>query len=528
MRISHGSWLLFALLFFVALLQFGLARQHSLWADEIFSLAIATGHSLEHRAADAQSQLGDFVEPQGAVPAAEFRRYLEHESPPANLKRVIRAVALSDTSPPLYYLLLYGWTLVFGTGDLALRLFSVSWLLASLPLMAFIAQRIAGKRAAVVSCVLFAFSPLVTYYSTEGRMYSLLVFLALATACVSLILQERGPSFGLCLLWVVVSIAGVLTHYFFVFPWLANVAFLFLQPGKFQRRWLFLCLLLIGIAILPWISVAASSFSNWRVTHDWLHWKPAGFHRMRALIAQFVQFFSSEGHGLWRTPRWPSLLALALFALAAGGAIWRLRWQFFAGARLLLWLWFFAGCAGPTAVDLLQHTYTADIPRYALIGVPAACLLAGVALPCLGGPSANILLCLIVAAWLPGLRNLYRQRARSSEPIREMAQFISAHSNSSDLILIHSIPSGVLGISRYVHSPAAIGAWVGQLKSRRVPDSLLALAHGRSRILLVKVHEVGEPAPEEDWLRANAVVADERWMQAIRLIYFQPKTGTTF
>lgn len=528
MKTSTSGWGLFSLVIIAGVLQFNLVGRHSLWADEFFSLAIATGHSLEHPAKVAHAQLGDFVEPTTAAPAADFRRYLQHESPPAGISRVVRAVLLSDTSPPLYYILLYVWTLLFGTSDIALKLFSVSWSLASLPLLAAVARRIAGKQAAIASCILFAFSPLLIYYSTEGRMYSLLIFLALATAWTSLVLQERGASLGYCLLWVALSVAGFLTHYFFIFPWLANAVFLFLQPEKFRRRCLLVCMVITGLAILPWMWVAAGSFNSWRVTKDWLHWKPAGFHRLSALLGQFLQFFSSEGHGLWRTPRWSTLLALFLFALAMGAAAWRLSWQCFAGKRLLLWLWFLAACAGPSAIDLLQHTYTADVPRYALGGVPAACLLAGVFLPCVGGGLGMVLTCLIIAAWLPGLGNIYRQRARSSEPVRQMAQLISKTANPSDLVLVHSIPSGVLGISRYVETSAPIASWVGQLGNRESPKSLLALARGHSRLLLVKVHEVGQLAPEEDWLRANAVVADEKRMQAIRLIYFQPKNASIF
>ena len=65
--------------------------------------------------------------------AEEFKRYLAHDDPPASPARVVRAVLLSDTSPPLYYLLLYGWTLVFGTSDVALRLFSTTCSLACFP-----------------------------------------------------------------------------------------------------------------------------------------------------------------------------------------------------------------------------------------------------------------------------------------------------------------------------------------------------------------------------------------------------------
>jgi uncharacterized membrane protein len=531
MKISKEAWGFLVLLIVATILQFALARRHSLWADEFFSLAMATGHSLEHRAADAQPQLGDFVEPEGAVPAAEFRRYLQHENPPASPARVIRAVLLSDTSPPLYYVLLEGWTLIFGTSDLALRLFSVSFSIASLPLLAALARRIASPRAALTSCVLFAFSPLVLYYSTEGRMYSLLIFLALATALVSLLLQERGPHVGHCLLWVALSAAGFLTHYFFVFPWLASAAFLFLEPGEFQRRWLFLCSLGIGLLILPWVWTAAGTFSSWKVTQGWLNREPSGFHRTRALVAQFTQFFFSAGHGRWWTPRWCKLFALMLFGIAAASAAWRLRQQLFSGPRLLLWLWLIAGCAGPTMIDLLRHTYTADIPRYALGGIPAACLIAGIVLSSLGPRLGLALLCLVVLAWLPGLHNIYRQQSRSverGEPVREIAQSISATAKASDLVLIHSIPSGVLGVARYAHTPAPLGSWVEQLGNRRVPESLQTLAHGRSRILLVKLHTVGASAPEEDWLRANAAMVDQKRMQAITLIEFEPKTATTF
>ena len=78
--------------------------------------------------------MGDWVEVPQPAPASALHRYLEHESPPAGPPRVLRAVFLSDTSPPLYYLLLSFWTRVLGTSDAALRGFSVFWSLAALPL----------------------------------------------------------------------------------------------------------------------------------------------------------------------------------------------------------------------------------------------------------------------------------------------------------------------------------------------------------------------------------------------------------
>jgi len=170
---GYPLWTLLGVFVIAALLWICVAGRSGLWVDEVFSLAIATGHSLEHPTAAADPTQGDFVEPDHAVPAEEFRRYLKHDNPPASPARVVRAVLLSDTSPPLYYLLLYGWTLVFGTSDIVLRLFSIACSLACLPLLVAIARRTGGKGAVFASCVLFAFSPLSIYYFTEGRMYSL-------------------------------------------------------------------------------------------------------------------------------------------------------------------------------------------------------------------------------------------------------------------------------------------------------------------------------------------------------------------
>ena len=47
-----------------------------MWADEIFSLAMATGHSLEHPAVEANPALGDFMEPGPAQSPITFQNYI--------------------------------------------------------------------------------------------------------------------------------------------------------------------------------------------------------------------------------------------------------------------------------------------------------------------------------------------------------------------------------------------------------------------------------------------------------------------
>ena len=105
-----------------------------------------------------------------------------------NLERALR---LSDTSPPLYYLLLSGWTRQLGTSDAAVRLFSALWAVATVPVLWLVARRVGGEPAALAAAVLFAINPLGLYYSVEARMYSMVMFLAVSLIALTLRLGDR-------------------------------------------------------------------------------------------------------------------------------------------------------------------------------------------------------------------------------------------------------------------------------------------------------------------------------------------------
>jgi hypothetical protein len=219
---------------------------------------------------------------------------------------------------------------------------------------------------------------------------------------------------------------------------------------------------------------------------------------------------------------------VVLFCIVAVLTLWRLRSRLLTWPWLLLALSFLAACAGPLVFDFLQHTYTVAVPRYAIAGLPLAYLLAGAGLACLQPLARSIILILILAVWAPNVFSIYRNRSRNGSPIREIAQLASRDRAPSDLILVHSIPSGVLGVARYADGPARLASWVGQLKTRRVPESITQLAAGRSNVILVRVHEVGEPAPEEDWLRGKAQMAQQRRLETARMVEFRPDGAEVF
>jgi hypothetical protein len=165
--------------------------------------------------------------------------------------------------------------------------------------------------------------------------------------------------------------------------------------------------------------------------------------------------------------------------------------------------------------------------RYALAAMPAAMLLVGLALSRLPPRANAVLLGLIVCAWAPGIRAVFHH-PRSWEPYVRLGRAVSDWAGPSDLVIVHSIPSGVLGMTRYMDSTVPVAAWIGQLGRRRMPQDLEALLSGRFRVALVKIHHLGEPAPEEDWLHRNATLLDKWSMGLADVLYFAPSDGPTF
>jgi hypothetical protein len=221
------------LLVVAAVIRIGLVPRTTLWADALFSLAAATGHSPEHKPDVADASKGDYVEVPDPADPDVYRQYLRHDS----TARVVRAVFQSDASPPLYYLLVYGWTRVFGTSDWALRMFSVTAALACFPLIWSIGRQLAGIPGALAACALYTLSPTAIYYATEGRMYSLLWLFTLCSMAMTLRIWRHGSDVRSMILWVLSAAAGLMTYYFFIFIFVfaALCAGLMLVPRRASR-----------------------------------------------------------------------------------------------------------------------------------------------------------------------------------------------------------------------------------------------------------------------------------------------------
>ena len=489
-----------------------------LWADELFSLAMTTGHSLEHSPSQAQGALGDYVEAPEPLPARDYRRYLEHERPPAGPSRIVRAILLSDTSPPFYYLLLSGWTRAVGTGDLALHLFSVACALACMPLMWLVAGRIGGRSAALVACILFAVSPQCLHYSNEGRMYSLTWLLGLGVAWLSLNIHQYGHRTSLLVPWILSSATGLLTHYFFAFGLAAFGMWLLLYPGRCRRAAVVGSALAVILVVAPWYVNLPQSLSSWRITQDWLYLN-AGRRSLAALTLPWRLIGSSRDSAVYPIP---DVFVLAIVALSALGLYLKRSGNVLTLEGGLIGLWLLAACAGPYVFDRALGTYTTLKPRYAMPALPAGLLLVALGLGRLPSRSRLVFVVLLIAAWSPAIWPELTGAARSREPYSDIGSTLDQMAGKSDVVIVHSIPSGIAGVARYVRESTPIFSWVSQLKERRVPGDLEMLASRYRRILLVRVHAVGQDDEEERWLRKNARLVVTRQLASARIMVFAP------
>jgi hypothetical protein len=174
----------------------------------------------------------------------------------------IPAALEHDGHPPLYYAILHLWQEVFGDGDVSVRLLSGVIGLALVPLAFVAAGRIGGRRAAWAAVLLVALNPYVLRYSTEARMYELVMVLSLAGWLVADRALRRPEPLRLVLLALITG-SLLWTHYWGLWLTIASGlgvlvrAFLAHRHGDTERRRSSLLVagsfVAGGVLFLPWV-----------------------------------------------------------------------------------------------------------------------------------------------------------------------------------------------------------------------------------------------------------------------------------
>ncbi len=92
----------------------------------------------------------------------------------SSLPRLLRG----DGSPPLFYVLLHFWMRVFGRSEVATHLLPFVISLAAIPVAFWAGRELFDRRSGLAAAALMATNPFLNWYSTETRMYTLIVVLA--------------------------------------------------------------------------------------------------------------------------------------------------------------------------------------------------------------------------------------------------------------------------------------------------------------------------------------------------------------
>ena len=93
-----------------------------------------------------------------------------------SVAEMLQWIVRIDQHPPLYYLLLHYWIAFQGDASYSVRLLSVFFGTATIPIIYLIGKRISGALVGLAAAIFLAFSPFNLYYAQETRMYTLLTF----------------------------------------------------------------------------------------------------------------------------------------------------------------------------------------------------------------------------------------------------------------------------------------------------------------------------------------------------------------
>lgn len=152
------------------------------------------------------------------------------------LAQVWDQIRLTESTPPLYYLVTWAWTqLVGSTSDAALRTPAAVAGVLCVPAAYLAVRRLAGERVALGVAALTAASPVLISYSLNARAYPLVVlFGCLSLWAMGEALAGRGWRWFAA--WTLLAAACLWTHYYAVFLVAAELGLLLWRlPGARGR-----------------------------------------------------------------------------------------------------------------------------------------------------------------------------------------------------------------------------------------------------------------------------------------------------
>lgn len=206
---------------------------------------------------------------------------------------LLAAIPSREGTPPLYYVVAFAWTKLFGISETGLRSLSALAGTATVLVAYAAATRLGGsRRAGHLAAALVAVNPLLVWYSQEARSYSLLVFLT-ASSFLLLVRNLDEPRTGTLAGWGLLSALALATHYFAAFVVIPE-AILLLVALRGRRRAVLLAATPIALVAAGALPLALSQGEQ----TAWIAWLDLSA-RLGEVPVQFLVGFTAPDERLW-------------------------------------------------------------------------------------------------------------------------------------------------------------------------------------------------------------------------------------
>lgn len=166
--------------------------------------------------------------------------------------QMLHEVSVSESNPPLYYVLAWPWAKAFGSSEYGLRSLSALFGTLTVPVAFLLGRQLVSRRAGLIAAALVAVNPMLIWYSQEARSYALLIFFgALSIYFFARALDTRaGRDLGF---WALASALALCSHYYAVFALAIEAVWLLVA---LRSRWRAVlpalgAVALTGLALLP-------------------------------------------------------------------------------------------------------------------------------------------------------------------------------------------------------------------------------------------------------------------------------------
>ena len=378
----------------------------------------------------------------------------------SSLSQTMHLVWTSESTPPLYYLLAWGWSHLFGVHEYGLRSLSALFGTATVPVAFLAGRELIGPRVGLATAAIVAVNPMLVWYSQDARAYALLVLLS--TAAFLFFLRARRTRSARDLgWWAAFSALALASHYFAFFPLAIEAVWLLAAVRPLRRTLLAVgAVAVAGLALAP-IALHQAQGSN----NNWI----ATFHITRRLHDAGIAFLAGET-GLLKH----ALVPLALLAAAVAVLLWRGVRREKLGAAIAL-----AVGAGAIALALLAAALGQDyvlgrnlLPALIPLGMVAA---AGIGARRAGLLGAGVGAALVVY-WLAFCVYVDFRPALQREDWRGIAGVIGPPSGRPRAIVVWE--EGGEPIAFYLDSGEHQAKWK-TWRHARVPVAEVAVVSGR-------------------------------------------------